>query len=85
MYHKNQICEKIKSVYPDIGTCGIELNVNYDNNSKAWAVHLKKDGHQLKTFLEPEDANACMEGKQCIGLGLQIASLKDNIKNMRYS
>jgi hypothetical protein len=44
-------------------------------------VDLKKEGHQLKTFLEPLDADSCMEGKQCISLGLQIAQLVANIKS----
>jgi hypothetical protein len=82
MYNKNQICEKIRSVYPDIGECGIDLNVEYSSEKNAWVVDLKKDNHRLKTYLEPTDANICMDGKQCIGLGLQISQLKDNIKIM---
>ena len=80
MYNKNQLCEKIRSVYPDIGKCGINLDVEYDKENNAWVVHLIKGNHKLKTYLEPEDANICMEGKQCVGLGLQISQLKDNIK-----
>ena len=29
-----------------------------------------------------EDAGACMEDGQCIGLGLQICQLRDNIKHL---
>ena len=79
MYTKEQICEKIRKIYPDIGECGINLNVNFDKSNNAWAVVLKKDHHELKTFLEPEDAATCMNGRQCIGLSLQISQLKDNI------
>lgn len=82
MYNKDQLCEKIRFVHPDIGECGIDINVEYNSEKKAWVVDLKKDNHRLKTYLEPADANNCMEGKQCIGLGLQIFQLKDNIKNM---
>ncbi len=82
MYNKDQICEMIRSVYPDIGNCGIEINVSYHKENNAWLVHLKKNKHELKTYLEPEDAKLCMEGKQCIGLGLQISQLRDNIKDM---
>ncbi len=85
MYTKNQLCEKIRSVYPDIGECGIDLNVEYDQGKKVWVVQLNKDNQTLKTYLEPEDANICMEGKQCIGLGMQIYQLRDNIKHMRDS
>jgi hypothetical protein len=33
--------------------------------------------------LEAEDADICMDGKQCIGLGLQISQLKDNIGQLK--
>ncbi len=85
MYTKNQICEKIRTVYPNIGACGIDLNVNYDTDNHAWSVLLKRGKTQLKTFIDEEDANICMEGKQCIGLGLQISQLKDNIQQLRLS
>ncbi len=84
MYTKNQICEKIRSIYPDIGECGIGIKTAYDNDNNAWVVDLRKENHQLKTYLEPEDANLCMEGKQCLGLGIQIFQLKDNIKHLNY-
>lgn len=80
MYDKKELCEKIRSLYPDIGECGIDLDVDYDETKKAWVVDLKKDQHELKTHLEPEDASMCMEGKQCVSLGIQIGQLKENIK-----
>ncbi|MFO7930352.1 MAG: hypothetical protein ACQETG_06625 [Thermodesulfobacteriota bacterium] len=80
MYDKDEICQKIKDIYPDIGECGIDVTVDYDKEKNAWIVDLKKDQHELTTHLEPEDAETCMQGKQCIGLGMQIAQLKDNIK-----
>lgn len=82
MYDKKKLCEKIRSIYPDIGACGIDVNVDYDQAKKAWVVDLKKDKHQLKTHLESEEADQCMEGKQCVSLGLQVAQLKANIERM---
>ena len=82
MYKNNELCEKIRSVFPDIGECGIDLNVEFDDNKDAWVVDLKKDKHELKTYLESEDVNKCMDGKQCVGLGFQIAQLKENIKTV---
>lgn len=79
MHNKKDLCEKIKSVHPDIGECGIDVDVEWDEGKKAWIVDLKKDEAELKTHLEPEDADGCMEGKQCVSLGLQIAQLKANI------
>ena len=80
MYDKNELCKKIIELYPDIGECGIDVNVDYDAEQKTWVVDLKKDHRALKTFLEDNDAKLCMEGRQCVSLGIEIAQLRDNIK-----
>ena len=82
MYDKDTLCRKIKEVFPDIGTCGIDVAVDYDTEKKAWAIDLKRGAQRLKTYLEPEDADTCMAGRQCIGLGLQIAQLRANIEKV---
>ncbi|UCG14057.1 MAG: hypothetical protein JSU72_06200 [Deltaproteobacteria bacterium] len=80
MVDRNQLCEKIRSIYPDIGECGIDIDVNYDEAKKAWIVDLKHKDHHLSTHLEPDDAVACIDGKQCVYLGTQIAQLANNIR-----
>jgi hypothetical protein len=80
MQSREELCEKIKSIYPDIGTCGMDVDVSFDEERDVWVVHLKKDGHELDTFLEPRDADRCMEGKECVHLGLQVEQLKKNIE-----
>ncbi len=50
MIDKNELCEKIRELYPDIGECGIDLNVAYDEAQQAWVGELKKDQLELKTF-----------------------------------
>ena len=82
MMDKKQICEKIQEIYPDIGRCGIDIKVDYDESQKRWVVDLKKDNQELKTYLEPGDAEMCVEGKQCISLGIDIAQLRDNIEKL---
>lgn len=79
---KEELCEKIKAVFPEIGACGINLMVDYDENNKAWVVDLKKDNHELKTFLEESEAQECMDGKQCVSLGIQIGQLRQNIEQL---
>jgi hypothetical protein len=76
------MCEKIRSIYPDIGECGIDVDVEYDETKKAWVVDLKKDEQELKTHLEVQEVDDCMEGKQCVSLGLQIAQLRANIEKL---
>ena len=82
MYDKKELCEKIRGLYPDIGECGIDVDVDYDEEQKSWTVNLKKDRIELKHFLEDKDAELCMEGTQCVSLGLEIAQLKDNIEKI---
>ena len=79
MYDKDMLCNKIRELYPDIGECGIDIDVDYDNDQNTWTVQLKKDHIKLKTFLEDQDADLCMDGKQCVSLGLEIAQLKSTI------
>ena len=82
MYDTEKLCEKIRQVFPDIGECGIDIKVDYDETNEAWVVDLKKDHHHLKTYLELEDADTCMAGRQCVGLGIQIAQLRSNIESL---
>ena len=84
MYNEQELCDKILSLYPYIGACGIDMNVSYDPVQKTWLVHLKKDAHELKHFLEQPDADKCMDGTQCVALGLEIAQLKKNIAGEQF-
>ena len=42
---KEELCAKIQTIYPEIGHCGIEVNVEWDELKKVWIVDLKKQGH----------------------------------------
>ncbi|MFZ0133000.1 MAG: hypothetical protein WAK95_10695 [Desulfobacterales bacterium] len=82
MLDQAELCEKIRAIYPDVGECGIDVNVDYDQDQKSWVVHLKKDKHELKTFLEDTDAERCLLGEKCVGLGIEIAQLRANIERI---
>lgn len=78
-----ELCEKIKSIYPEIGHCGIEVNLKFDKNKNAWVVKLDKEETHLSTHLETEDADECMEGKECVHLGVQIYQFIKNIEKAK--
>ena len=82
MYKKEELCKKIQEIYPDIGECGIDVDVDFDESEKSWVVNLKSGKKALKTYLEDKDADLCMEGKQCVALGIEINQLKDSIERM---
>ena len=82
MINKEELCKQIRMIYPDIGACGIDVEVDYDSKQQRWTVILKKDRKELKTYLEPGDAEYCMMGKQCLSLAVEINQLKDSIERM---
>jgi hypothetical protein len=81
MIDKKAFCEKIKEIYPDIGECGMDVAVDYDAAEQTWVVDLKQGDRELRTHIESEEAAKCMEGKQCVSLGLQVAELRAHKKN----
>lgn len=84
MYSKEELCKKIIKLYPDIGKCDIDITVEYDAKKDIWLIDLKKDNHELRHHLDLSEANACMEKRQCVSLGLEIAQLKKNIAGQQY-
>ena len=84
MFNARQLCKKITTLYPEIGICGLDIDVSRDYSKNAWVVHLKKDSHSLKHFLELKDAIRCVEGDQCVALGLEISQLKLNIEGKQF-
>jgi len=80
MITKQDICKKIEEVFPQAGACGIDYDVDFDESNKAWTVDLHHGSHHLKTFIETDEANSCLEGKMCLPLGLQVAQLKRNFE-----
>lgn len=84
MYKKEELCKKITELYPDIGKCGIDIDAKFDKAKNVWMIDLKKDSHELQHHLEIPDADACMEGKQCTSLGLEIAQLRKNIEGKQF-
>ena len=80
MIDKAQLCEKIREIYPDIGQCGIDLDVGFDDEQQRWVVHLEKDDHRIKTYLEQGDAELCLMGRQCVSLSIEINQLRDSVE-----
>ncbi|KAB2890224.1 MAG: hypothetical protein F9K32_09620 [Desulfobulbaceae bacterium] len=80
MTTREELCRKIEEVFPKAGACGIDFDVEYDENVSAWAVDLHRGEHHLRTFIETEEADSCLEGEKCIPLGMQIAQLKRNFE-----
>lgn len=63
---------KLKEMYPEIQKQGVDLAVCFDDRKDAWIVELSKGGKGLRTHLERKDAEACLDGVECVYLGVQI-------------
>lgn len=81
MVTKEELCKKIEEVIPSAGVCGVDFDVEFDDNVQAWAVDLHRGQHHLRTFIDTDEASNCLEGKSCIPLGMQVAQLKRNFEH----
>lgn len=79
-YSDDALKAKIVDFYPDIAKHQIYTSLTYDKEKKAYVIKLQKGKHTLTTFLEKEDADACLEGKKCVYLGLHIAEFIRNFE-----
>ena len=77
MLDREALCEKIISIYPDIGKCGMDIDVDYDVEKQSTVIHMRRGNKKVKHCLPDEDAEACMAGRQCIALGVGVAQLRD--------
>jgi len=71
---------KIREMYPDINKYGFDLSLNFNEQKDAWIVDLKHGQHELTTHLERKDAEACMDGVQCVYFGIQVAQFVKNFE-----
>ena len=76
MLTDKKICRQLSSLYPDFGDCGDSLDINWDENNKAWAVDFEYAGSKIRHYLENKDAAACVINDQCIGLGIEFGQFR---------
>jgi len=64
--------DKILHFYPEITKHSIDLSVQFNQEHDAWVARLSKHKHELITYIEPKDAQECLNGVKCVHLGAQI-------------
>ena len=75
---KQALARKIRELHPDIDAYSLELTVAFDKDKDAWYVRLSKDDNSMATHVENKDAAQCLEGTQCLYLGMQIGRFVKN-------
>lgn len=71
---------KIMEMYPEIDKYGVIASLTFDKAKKTYVFKLTKGPHELSTFIDKADADACLGGKECIHLGIQIRQFLENFK-----
>jgi hypothetical protein len=41
MHDKEELCDRIRSLYPELGECGLEVKANFDEAKKVWVANIK--------------------------------------------
>ena len=74
--------DKILEFHPEIAAKGIDLTVSFDDASNRFVLKLGKEGEELGAFLDKKDADACMDGKKCVTLAVQVAQTLTELEEL---
>ena len=80
MVSKEELCKRIESIHPNIGVCGIDFDVEFDEKAGAWAVDFHQGKQHLRTFVEDFEADSCLSEEQYVSLAMQIGQLRANFE-----
>lgn len=72
MYDRTEICRKVTEALPGLGVCGFDINVTHDDDLMAWRITYDDHGKRALTFLDDEDVDRCLSGKECLSLELML-------------
>lgn len=75
-YSKEELCERIKYIHPDMAAHDIHVDVDWDKDKRCWRVDMHKGGNRISAWLDETEADMCMENKMCAGLLAEIAEIK---------
>ncbi len=67
------LTNKIAEFYPELKKNGVTMTADFDEGKKAWVVKMNKDEHEQITHIEQEDAEKCVQGVECVHLGVHVA------------
>jgi len=74
----SELAVKLREMYPEIERYGLTLELEFKPEKDYWIVKLERGDHKLHTHLERKDADACLDGVQCVYLGVQVGQFVKN-------
>ena len=79
-YSNVALKDKIMEMYPDVVKHGISVGLEFSSEKNAYVITMKKNAHELMTYLDKIDADECMEGVKCVHLGVKIGEFVRNFE-----
>ena len=70
--------DKLLEMYPEIHQNEVKMKLRFEEDKDAWLISLDKDGRHLETHLNNADAEACLQGRICVSLGVKVGEFMDN-------
>jgi len=85
MHHHNEaeLKKKLLEMYPGIQKHQIDLGLEFKEDKDYWIVKLEKGDQKLHTHLERKDADECLDGVECVYLGMQIGQFINNFELLK--
>ena len=74
--------DKILEFHPEIAAKGINLLVTFDEASNRFVLQFSQENEELGVFLDKKDADACMNGKKCVNLAVQVAQILAELEEL---
>lgn len=79
-YTIEDLKKKLLEMYPEIRKHDISMGLDFSEAKNAYIIKFKKGVHELTTHLEKKDADDCMNGIECVYLGVQVAQFMKNFE-----
>ncbi len=73
--------DKLLEMYPELSEHKIGLSLSFDEERNAWVVRFRRNGHTRYAFLDKKDADNCMDGQECIYLGVLVEQYIRDLEN----
>lgn len=78
---RERLSTKITDIYPELDSDVTALEVGPDDaagDGPDWLVTMRMGGEALSTRIDGADAADCVEGGQCLRLGVQVGRFVQN-------
>ncbi len=80
-YSNVALKDKIMDMYPEIVQHKISVGLDFSEEKDAFVVKLKRDSHELLSYIDKSDADECMNGVKCVHLNVKISEFINNFES----